>query len=116
MKIFEIFSNPSDEAFTPNFDIGDDLVYFVNNDPQFYRKHYFPFIVKVKEARQNKTKFSSKAFESLVKHAYSTYKQTFQEEPNLPTNLDEELIKEICEKLYEIELKNIDEGQYDDLK
>lgn len=116
MKIFEIFSHDHEQAFEPDFDIGDDLCFFMNNDPQFYRKHYFPFIIRLKEAKSKKTKFSAKAFEAMVKHAYNVYKETFPNEPNLPTELEEDQVKGICENLYREELKNIEEGHYDDIK
>ena len=115
MKIFEIFSHNPEEAFAPDFDLSEDLQFFIRNDPEFYRKYYFPFIVRLKEAKANKTKFSAKAFESLVKHAYNVYRDKFNEE-NLPTNIDDEVVKEICANLYREELKNIEEGNYDDIK
>jgi hypothetical protein len=51
----------------------------------------------------------------MVNHAYKVYKETFTEEKNLPNELDEELVKEICENLHRQELKNIEEGHYDDI-
>ena len=105
MKIFEIFSHNPEEAFAPDFDLSEDLQFFIRNDPEFYRK----------EAKANKTKFSAKAFEALVKHAYNVYRDKFNEE-NLPTNIDDEVVKEICANLYREELKNIEEGNYDDIK
>jgi hypothetical protein len=115
MKIFEIFNPGFEEAFSPSYDLADDLQYFMNNDPEFYRKNYYPFVMKVKEAKVNKTKFTAKAFEAMVNHAYKVYKETFTEEKNLPNELDEELVKEICENLHRQELKNIEEGHYDDI-
>lgn len=115
MKIFEIFSHNPEEAFAPDFDLGADLQFFIHNDPEFYRKHYYPFIIRLKEAKANKTKFTAKAFTALVEHAYNVYRDKFSEE-NLPTNIDDELVKEICENLYREELENIEEGHYDDVK
>jgi len=115
MKIFEIFGHNSEEAFAPDFDLGDDLRCFINNDPQFYRKHYFPFIIRLKEAKEKKVKFTAKAFEALVKHAYDVYKESYKDTPNLPTDLEEELVMDICENLYREEIKNIEEGVYNDI-
>jgi hypothetical protein len=115
MKIFEIFSHNPQEAFAPDFNLGEDLQFFIHNDPEFYRKHYFPFIIKLKEAKQNKTKFTAKAFEALVKHAYNVYTDKFSEE-ELPTTIDDKVVKEVCENLYREEIKNIEEGHYDDIK
>ena len=115
MKIFEIFSPNSEEAFSPSYDLGDDLQYFMNNDPEFYRKNYYPFVMRVKEAKVNKTKFTAKAFEALVKHAYNVYTDKFSEE-ELPTTIDDTVVKEVCENLYREEIKNIEEGHYDDIK
>jgi hypothetical protein len=50
MKINEFIEN--DETGI-NFDIVDDTIVFMRNDPMFYRKNYFPAITKMADAHHN---------------------------------------------------------------
>ncbi len=45
MKIFELY-NPNMKR--EEFDLNDDLIFFMRNDPQFYRGEYHPFLQKFK--------------------------------------------------------------------
>ena len=36
-----------------DYNIMDDIHYFMLNDPNFYRKHYFPVVDKVKQSGDN---------------------------------------------------------------
>ena len=41
MLIFEVFGPPHVKEEI-DYDLHDDLIYFMNADPEFYRKNYFP--------------------------------------------------------------------------
>ena len=45
MKINEFFTQNSDTQI--NFDVVDDTIVFMRNDPMFYRKNYFPTMSKM---------------------------------------------------------------------
>jgi len=49
MRIDE-FSQPVDDSLP--FDVVDDVAVFMRNDPQFYRKSFFPVVDKMKTACQ----------------------------------------------------------------
>lgn len=107
MKIQEMF------GFQPaapklDFDLQDDLIFFMNNDPEFYRSQYYPFLNKFKHHCHAGRAVTPKAFEGLVKKAYDTYKTKFPL-PELDENLEGRELEEICEKLQNQEQKNFED-------
>lgn len=88
-----------------DFDLHDDLMFFMNNDPEFYRQDYYPFLHKFRNHCNAGRSVTPKAFGGMVKLAYETYKNKFQI-PELQETLDERELEEICEKLQALELKH----------
>lgn len=95
MKIFELY-NPNMKR--EEFDLTDDLVFFMRNDPQFYRQDYHPFIQKFNRHCDAGRRVTAKAFVPIVKHAFECYKNSFPVEGMEETLSDRDL-EEICEKL-----------------
>lgn len=91
-----------------DFDLHDDLMFFMNNDPEFYRSEYYPFLNKFKHHCDAGRTVTPKAFVTVVKKAYEDYKTKFPL-PELDESLDEKEIEEICEKLQTQENKNYDD-------
>lgn len=111
MKITELV-NP--EKFnTEEYDLQDDLIFFMNNDPDFYRKHYYPSVVKMKLHHDRGQELDSSKLIPIVKHAYSEYKNKFPVK-NLDKELDKSNIDDICSKILETETENIKIGHYDE--
>ena len=86
MKIFELY-NPNMKR--EDFDLADDLIFFMRNDPKFYRQDYHPFMQKFNRHCDAGRQVSTKAFIPIVKHAFECYKNTL-------SNQD---LEEVCEKL-----------------
>jgi hypothetical protein len=90
----------------PNFDLIDDLVFFINNDTEFYRKSYFPVESKFINSYKNNKTISAKFFIPIVKKAYSIYKDQYDVH-GLPSELSIDNLKEICLKLKQQEIEDI---------
>jgi hypothetical protein len=97
MKIFELF-NQSKEESGLDFDLQDDLIFFMNNDPDFYRKEFHPFLTKYNRHCDAGRQVSPKAFFPIVKKAYEEYQSKFQVE-KLDADLSEDTLTGICEVL-----------------
>ncbi len=111
MKITELV-NP--EKFNvEEYDLQDDLIFFMNNDPDFYRRHYYPSIIKMKLNHDRGQELDSSKLVPIVKHAYSVYKDKFPVK-NLDKELDQPNIDDICSKILETETENFKTGQYDE--
>lgn len=94
------------------YDLMDDLMFFMNNDPGFYRKRYYPAMLKFDQYCKEGKDVSPRGFEKLVKEAYSIYKEKFPVE-GLESQIDSEMCEKICRHIHEQELKNCEEGMYD---
>lgn len=113
MKFQDILKSLN-EASEPKleFDLKDDLVYYMNNDGQFYRRQYYPFLLSFKKAVDAKKSITPAAFESLVRQGYEEYTKKFPH-PLIKKDIDEDFCKEMCESLYERELAHIEKGIYE---
>jgi hypothetical protein len=110
MKILEVINLDSFNA--DEYDLGEDLIFFMNNDPAFYRHQYYPSVLKLRDCNKSGIKFESDQFKPMVEKAYKEYYQKFPVK-NLKQEITNEIIDEVCTKVYESELDNIKQGHYD---
>jgi hypothetical protein len=111
MKINE-FAEPVDSDSLP-FDVVDDLAIYMRNDPIFYRKEFFPLILKIKKLYDtNKAIDSAQMFSPMINKAMHSYCRKF----NIPKHPEELLGDEerdtLIQKLHSEELTNIRNGEY----
>lgn len=95
MHIFELY-NPNIKR--EDFDLTDDLIFFMRNDPKFYRQEYHPFLQKFHRHCDADRRVSTKAFVPIVTKAFESYKDSFPVE-GLEEKLSEENLQDVCEKL-----------------
>lgn len=112
MNIDELLDNKKEGRKDIGYDLMDDLVFFMHNDPEFYRKHYYPTMLKFDHFCKEGKKVSPRGFEKLVKEAYEIYRNKFPVE-GLEHTLESEICEKICSYLHELETRNCDEGMYD---
>lgn len=112
MNIDELFGNKKDKNKELGYDLKDDLVFYMHNDPAFYRKEYFPTMLKFDKYFKEGKMVSHRGFKKLVDYAYECYQNKFPVE-GLEKTLDEEMCESICKTLHELETKNCKEGFYD---
>jgi hypothetical protein len=113
-KIMRIDELVNPEKFNvEEYDLQDDLIFFMNNDPDFYRRHYYPSIIKMKLHHDRGQELDSSSLSPIVKHAYSAYKEKFPVK-NLDKDLEKSAIDDICSKILETEMENFKTKQYDE--
>lgn len=104
VKIVEFHDMEVPQEILPklDYDVGEDLLIFMRNDPMFYRKTFFPAVQKSRKG--NKVLFAPLAI--MVKQGVNEYCKTY----GLPHNPEELLgdgdIKLIVKKIIEDDLKN----------
>jgi hypothetical protein len=113
MIIKELYDQNIEKKTELGYDLKDDLAFFMNNDPEFYRKRYFPTMLKLKKYCDEGKTVRPVAFSKLVMDAYNIYKEKFPVE-GLQETLDEEMCEEVCKIIHQQETKNIEEGFYKD--
>jgi hypothetical protein len=107
-----------DELFDPNkfkkddYNLKDDLVFYMNNQPEFYRQHYYPAMCTFKEYFESDKEVNPRAFGKLVERAYKMYRKEFPVQ-GLNETLDKDIFEEICAEIHKTELENIKQGHYD---
>jgi len=110
MNTQDILTKKDDK--TLDFDLIEDVIYFMNNDPEFYRKEYYPFMHKFKSYIDADKNLSPKVFQPMCQRAFKLYQNKFPQE-GMELKLDKADFKDMCSKLHEKEMSNIDEGHYD---
>ena len=105
MKIFEVTE--------PNFDIVDDTSFYMRNDPEFYRKQYFPTMASIADMHsKGKDIDPRKCLGDMVNHGCTSYCKKY----NLAKHPDELFTKEIrdsiIDKIFAEELDEIKKGEY----
>jgi hypothetical protein len=91
-----------------NFNLAEDLVFFMNNDDDTYRRHVYPSIVRCMKGNA-----SSSVFSDAVKESYKNYVRQYPIR-ELPDEIDEKICKEACDMMHEEVSQHINDGKYKD--
>lgn len=96
-----------------DFDVAEDLVFFLNNDDDAYRRYTHPAIAKcVSSLKSNKGTHPS-MFRIAALRGYKDYVNKYDLN-KLPDVLDEKICDEVCKKLHDDTCKHVEEGKYKD--
>jgi len=93
------------------FDLAEDLIYFMHNNDDFYRKNLFPVIRICKKNFDQGNNFSHRVFKPVVEKAYDMYQKEFPLR-ELKDTLEQDMVEQVCKKMYETEMLNMREGNY----
>jgi hypothetical protein len=114
MQIKQVIENQ--EMSTDNgeeFDIMEDLLVFMRNDPVFYRKKYFPMISNMCDCVKKGTKVDKKnSILPVVKSGYNDYCEKYNIKKKNHQYTKENVLRLINE-IYTEEMENIKSGEYD---
>jgi hypothetical protein len=94
-----------------NYDLTEDLMFYMNNDDEAYRRHLYPIIAKCIDIIESKKRPKSSMFEKAIRECYKMYTKEYSIR-ELPHELDEKIIKETCDKLQEEICQHINDGRY----
>jgi hypothetical protein len=83
-----------------DYDLTEDLVFYMNNDDDVYRRVVYPSVVTCTDRLENNRKTTPSIFTNAVKESYKQYLKKFPMR-QLPLDIDEEVCKEACEKMHE---------------
>jgi len=126
MKLYEMFGNQdisiedmlkTDTKVVKNeqgkyeFDLGEDLVFFMHNNDDFYRRHFFPVLKTCKAQFESGGKFSHRVFKPIINKAYEAYKKEFPIR-ELEESLEDDFKEQVARNIYDTELKNLEDGLY----
>lgn len=120
MRIIELFENADfDEKMYVNtsdglidYDLAEDLVFFMNNNDDVYRSTVYPAVIKCLETLKQKKSAKPSIFKQAAVECYKTYQQKFPIR-SLPETLDEALCNEVCKKMFDEICKSEDNKEKD---
>lgn len=111
-KDLEFVRKDGDETVL-DYDLVEDLAFFLNNDDDIYRRFVYPAVHKCVESHGKKLKTSPEVFKQAAVEGYKEYIKKFPIR-ELPDSLEDDLCNEVCGKMHEDVYKDIGEGLYKD--
>jgi hypothetical protein len=110
MKITDL-ANQSDTTLPYN--VVEDVIVFMKNDPMFYRKHYFPAISTLADLhRAGKKVDANKNLMPMIKQGCDSYVKKY----NIGNSVDEIFNNddrlELLNRIYSEEIDEIEKGEY----
>lgn len=108
MKLFELY-NISAELAGPklDFDPLDDLAFFVRNDPEFYRREYYPLVAKLDDYTRAGKRCKDTAFLPCLKKAVKIYIKKYNIPGDVKAIFKNDSLEELSQKMFREELDNI---------
>lgn len=97
-----------------SIDLSDDLQYFMNNDPAFYRKEYYPTLSKMMHTVKEGAQCNDDIFRPCVDKAVEIYCKKFNIPGNIKSVFTDVDRDELARKIFGQEIENIEKGAYDD--
>jgi hypothetical protein len=96
-----------------NFDLVEDLVYFMNHNDDVYRRHVYPSIANCLDRFTANRPTNASLFKPAVDKSYQIYVRTYPIR-ELPEHLDDEVLNSVYKKLHEDFKQHMADGKYED--
>jgi hypothetical protein len=110
MKINE-FAQPVDKSLP--FDVVEDAIVFMRNDPMFYRRQYYPTVTKLADmSRTGKPCDKMNVFSSMVETGLNEYCRKFKLADQADEIFNNDDREAIINKLFSEEMNLIKKGEY----
>jgi hypothetical protein len=96
-----------------DYDLPDDLIHFMHNDDDVYRRHFYPAIAKCVDRMKLKQPTNISIFKPAVEKSYQLYIRKYPIK-ELEDNLEKKMCERICNKIHTDVIKDIHDGVYKD--
>ena len=109
VKINEMNVDDDKPLFEPlPFDIAEDLMVFMRNDPLFYRRNYFEVADHIRENHNNPKKINKDMIERLVNMGFNEYIKKYKIQHPIEDIFTNEEKNAIIQKIIDEELENLE--------
>jgi hypothetical protein len=108
----EQFTKQTEKGSEIDFDLVDDLLHYLHNNDEVYRRHLHPTILKCKDKIKDGKDVSFKMFKPTIEKAYKCYLTDYPIR-ELPDDIDIKICKKVCKQLFKDVSDNIKDGTYD---
>jgi hypothetical protein len=108
----EEFVKQTDDGNEIDYDLTDDLVFFLNNDDDAYRRYLLPAVHKFIDKQQAGEEPKYTIFKTAVADGYKQYTKEYPMR-ELPNEIDTKNWKSACKQLFDTVSKDMEDGTYD---
>jgi len=114
VKINEFFDQHEQKSPTEMpWNMSEDLIVFMRNDPMFYRKEYYPTMTRLSDSFRAGKQFDfAKEVMPMVDKAKNQYCKKFRMPKSADSLFTEQDDETVCEKLRDEEFERIKQGDY----
>lgn len=110
MKITE-FAQPVDKSLP--FDVVEDAIVFMRNDPMFYRRQYYPTVTKLADlTRSGKSCDKMKLFAPVIEDGLNQYCRKFKLADQADEIFNQDDRTAIIDRVFSEEMDLIKKGEY----
>lgn len=95
-----------------DFDVRDDLIVYMRNDPGFYRQHYYPKMAEMCDGYRKKKKLKKESLSSLVDQAIPMYMRKYKINRKPNEVFTDEDRASIIEMIFAEEEAELRKGEY----
>jgi hypothetical protein len=102
----------TDNVGVLDYDVVEDLLVFMRNDPIFYRKHLYPMLLDIQQKLQSGAKYNKKDMLPVLDRAVNMYVSAYNinVEPNKLLKTSDK--RDCINRLLKDEIKNFKKGIY----
>ena len=109
MKLFELHNQDIDVKLP--YDLAEDLYIFMKNDPNFYRKQYYPGLCKCSDrVKANKDPQLEPTMRPIIQRAFESYAEKFGVPSHIKFQTEDE--DKVCSMISEEEMDTIRDCGY----
>jgi len=108
----EEFIKQTDDGNKIDFDLAEDLVFFLNNDDDAYRRHLLPAVHTFIDKKKAGKDIKYTIFKTAVADGYKRYTKEYPMR-ELPEDIDTKTWKAACKQLFDEVSKDMKDGSYD---
>lgn len=112
VSVNESFENMNKDFNDNDYDVAEDLIVFMRNDPMFYRRHLYPALIDVQEAVKDGGKISKKTLLPVIEKALNAYINKFNIKKEASELLNDQEKIDCISKLLKDEAENFRKGAY----
>ena len=108
----EEFVKQTDDGNEIDYDLVDDLVFYLNNDDDAYRRILLPAVHKFIDRQKADEDLKYTIFKTAVSNGYKEYIKQYPIR-ELPDTIDAKSWRATCKKLFDDISKDMEDGHYD---
>jgi hypothetical protein len=110
VKLIEVTEQESNEKLP--YDVAEDLIVYMRNDPLFYRRHLYPALVDAQQTIKNKNKYNKRKMLPVIDLGLQSYVNKYNIKQSADQLMNDHEKLECAARLLSDEKDNFEKGTY----